>query len=83
MLEKIIEIGWKNGKFPIGKFTPGSNIKIITKNKMRKINPKYLLILIKSYKSIKEIMLSIRCIDKNLPTTFNAKLILAYDFILE
>ena len=34
-----------------GRFTPGSNIKIISKEKMRKINPKYLLILIWSFRS--------------------------------
>ena len=34
-----------------GKFTPGSNIQIISKNQMRKINPKYLLVLIWSFRS--------------------------------
>ena len=34
----------------INKYTPGSNIKIITKSKMRKINPKNLLILIWSFR---------------------------------
>lgn len=33
-----------------GKFTPGSHIKIISKNKMRKINPKYLIVLIWSFR---------------------------------
>ena len=28
-----------------GKFTPGSNIKIISKQKMRELNPKFLLVL--------------------------------------
>lgn len=34
-----------------GKFTPGSHIKIISKNKMRKINPKYLIVLIWSFRT--------------------------------
>ena len=34
-----------------GKFTPGSNIKIISKEKMRSLNPKYLLVLIWSFRS--------------------------------
>ena len=34
-----------------GRYTPGSNIKIIPKKKMRKINPDYLLVLIWSFKS--------------------------------
>ena len=38
-----------------GKFTPGSNIKIISKEKMRKINPKYLLVLIWPFR--KEVIL--------------------------
>ena len=33
-----------------GKFTPGSNIKIISKEEMRKIKPKYLLVLIWSFR---------------------------------
>ena len=33
-------------KKKFGKFTPGSNIKIISKDKMRKLNPKFLLVLI-------------------------------------
>ena len=33
------------------KFTPGSNIKIISKDKMRKLNPKFLLVLIWSFRS--------------------------------
>ncbi len=33
-----------------GKFTPGSNIEIISKEKMRKIKPKYLLVLIWSFR---------------------------------
>ena len=34
-----------------GSFTPGSNIKIISKEKMRKIFPKYLLVLIWSFRN--------------------------------
>ena len=30
--------------FKLKKFTPGSNIQIISKEKMRKLNPKYLLV---------------------------------------
>ena len=33
-----------------GSFTPGSGIKIISKEKMRKISPKYLLVLIWSFR---------------------------------
>ena len=38
-----------------GKYTPGSNIKIISKDKMRKLKPKYLLVLIWSFR--KEVIL--------------------------
>ena len=34
-----------------GKFTPGSHIKIISKSNMRKLKPKYLIILIWSFRS--------------------------------
>ena len=34
-----------------GKFTPGSNIKIISKNKMRLLNPKNIIVLIWSFRS--------------------------------
>ena len=34
-----------------GKYTPGTNIKIISKEKMRILNPKYLLVLIWSFRS--------------------------------
>ena len=34
-----------------GKFTPGSNIEIISKEKMRKNNPKFLLVLIWSFRN--------------------------------
>ena len=34
-----------------GRYTPGTNIKIISKKEMRKINPHYLLVLIWSFKS--------------------------------
>ncbi len=37
-------------KFKHGKFTPGTNIKIISKQKMRKQNPKFLLVLIWSFR---------------------------------
>ena len=36
--------------FKIGKITPGSHIPIISKEKMRKINPKYLVVLIWSFR---------------------------------
>ena len=36
--------------FKHNKYSPGSNIKIISKNMMRKLNPKYLLILIWSFR---------------------------------
>ncbi len=38
-------------KFKINKFTPGSNIKIISKKKMRKMKPDYLFVLIWSFRS--------------------------------
>ena len=38
-----------NQKF--GKYTPGTNIKIISKEKMRELKPKYLLVLIWSFRS--------------------------------
>ena len=38
-------------KHKIEKYTPGSNIKIISKEKMRMMNPKYLLVLIWSFRS--------------------------------
>ncbi len=37
--------------FKYGKYTPGSNIPIISKQKMRSLNPKYLLVLIWSFRS--------------------------------
>jgi NDP-4-keto-2,6-dideoxyhexose 3-C-methyltransferase len=37
--------------FKFNRFTPGSNIKIISKKEMRKKNPKYLLVLIWSFRS--------------------------------
>lgn len=37
--------------YKFNRFTPGSNIKIISKNEMRKRNPKYLLVLIWSFRS--------------------------------
>ena len=37
--------------FKFNRYTPGSNIKIISKKQMRKRNPKYLLVLIWSFRS--------------------------------
>ena len=37
--------------FKFGRYTPGSNIKIVSKKVMRKRNPKYLLVLIWSFRS--------------------------------
>ena len=37
--------------YKFGKYTPGTNIKIISKKEMRKKNPKYLLVLIWSFRS--------------------------------
>ena len=37
--------------YKFGRFTPGSNIKIISKQQMRKMKPKYLLVLIWSFRS--------------------------------
>lgn len=37
--------------YKVGRYTPGSNIKIISKKEMRKIKPKYLLVLIWSFRS--------------------------------
>jgi NDP-4-keto-2,6-dideoxyhexose 3-C-methyltransferase len=37
--------------FKLNRYTPGSNIKIISKKEMRKSNPKYLLVLIWSFRS--------------------------------
>ena len=37
--------------YKYGRYTPGSNIKIISKKEMRKKNPKYLLVLIWSFRS--------------------------------
>ena len=38
-------------KRKINKYTPGTNIKIISKNQMRKLKPDYLLVLIWSFRS--------------------------------
>lgn len=43
---KIISYICDENKFKFNKFTPGTNIKIISKNKMRSLKPNYLLILI-------------------------------------
>ena len=40
-----------SNKKKYGKFTPGANIKIVSKEKMRELNPKYLLVLIWSFRS--------------------------------
>ena len=48
---KQIEYICDANKKKFGKFTPGSNIKIISKEKMRKLNPKFLLVLIWSFRS--------------------------------
>lgn len=40
-----------SNKKKYGKFTPGTNIKIISKEKMRELNPKFLLVLIWSFRS--------------------------------
>lgn len=55
---KILPYICDANRFKIGRFTPGTNIKIITKEKMRKNNPDYLLVLIWSFRSevIKEEM---------------------------
>ena len=36
--------------FKFNRYTPGTNIKIISKEKMRKLKPKYLLVLIWSFR---------------------------------
>ena len=46
-----IEYICDSNKKKYGEFTPGSNIKIISKEKMRKLNPKFLLVLIWSFRS--------------------------------
>ena len=51
MNSKNISYICDENKKKFGKFTPGSNIQIISKNQMRKINPKYLLVLIWSFRS--------------------------------
>ena len=55
---KILPYICDANRFKIGRFTPGTNIKIITKKKMRKNNPDFLLVLIWSFRSevIKEEM---------------------------
>jgi NDP-4-keto-2,6-dideoxyhexose 3-C-methyltransferase len=49
--------------FKYNRFTPGSNIKIISKEKMRKLKPKYLLVLIWSFR--KEVILQEEKFIKN------------------
>ena len=48
---KHIEYICDANKKKYGKYTPGSNIKIISKERMRKLNPKYLLVLIWSFRT--------------------------------
>jgi hypothetical protein len=48
---KNIEYICDANKKKCGKYTPGSNIKIISKEKMRKLNPKFLLVLIWSFRT--------------------------------
>ena len=48
---KIVPFICDANKFKIGRFTPGTNIKIITKEKMRLNNPDYLLVLIWPFRS--------------------------------
>ena len=48
--EKRIKYICDENKKKHGKFTPGSNIKIISKDEMRKMKPKYLLVLIWSFR---------------------------------
>ena len=48
--EKDIPFICDANPYKFGKFTPGSNIPIISKDKMRKIKPKYLLVLIWSFR---------------------------------
>ena len=45
-------------QYKYNRYTPGSNIKIISKSKMRKLKPKYLLVLIWSFR--KEVILQER-----------------------
>ncbi len=49
--EKDISYICDANPYKFNKFTPGSNIKIISKKKMREINPDYLLVLIWSFRS--------------------------------
>ena len=49
--EKNISFICDENKSKHGKFTPGSHIKIISKNKMRKLKPKYLIVFIWSFRS--------------------------------
>jgi 2-polyprenyl-3-methyl-5-hydroxy-6-metoxy-1,4-benzoquinol methylase len=49
--EKNISFICDENKSKHGKFTPGSHIKIISKNKMRKLIPKYLIVFIWSFRS--------------------------------
>jgi len=48
--EKSLKYVCDANPYKFNRFTPGSNIKIISKEKMRKIKPKYLLVLIWSFR---------------------------------
>ena len=49
--EKLIKMICDGNKFKWGRYTPGSNIKIISKQRMRNIKPDYLFVLIWSFRS--------------------------------
>ena len=49
--EKNLKYICDENPYKFGRYTPGSNIKIISKTEMRKRNPKYLLVLIWSFRS--------------------------------
>ena len=48
--EKILKYICDANPYKFNRYTPGSNIKIISKQKMRKMKPKYLLVLIWSFR---------------------------------
>ena len=51
LTEKNLSFICDANPFKFNRYTPGSNIKIISKKEMRKRNPKYLLVLIWSFRS--------------------------------
>ena len=51
LTEKNLSFICDANPFKFNRYTPGSNIKIISKKEMRKSNPKYLLVLIWSFRS--------------------------------